>query len=254
MKRLQIGILMVFLLSSISSSYGEEDYVAQTFKSGEESLLYRIHTPKDIDKQKDCPLLIFFHGAGERGDDNKKQLVHGTTDILKFTKANNIPAIIIAPQCPKGQQWVNTPWGNLSHTMPKEPSKAMSLAIQLIEDSVKKLPVDPKRIYVTGLSMGGFGTWDLIQRKPDYFAAAMPVCGGADVAEATKLKNLPIWCFHGGKDNVVKTSRSRDMIAALKKAGGTPKYTEYPEVGHASWKPAYLDQNALKWLFDQKRK
>jgi predicted peptidase len=248
--KLSVFTALVFCLSSLHA----EDFSAEVYKSGSEELPYRIHLPKSMDKSKKYPLVIFLHGAGERGNENKKQLAHGAKDILKYSRSNNEPVIIIAPQCPKKKQWVNTPWGKLSHTMPKEPSIPMALAISLLKSKVNNLPVDVKRVYVSGLSMGGYGTWDIIQRMPDYFAAAIPVCGGGDSAEAPKLKNLPIWCFHGGNDRVVKTKRSQDMIAAIKKAGGSPKYTEYPGVGHNSWSATFSNKEVLKWLFEQKKK
>jgi len=254
MKRIQICVLAVVVIGFASLARGADQFVARTYESGKETLPYRIHSPEKLEKGKRYPLVVLFHGAGERGDDNKKQLVHGAADILKFAKGANQPIFFIAPQCPRGQQWVDAPWSKLAHTMPKEPSTSMALAIGLIKKTVADLPVDDKRIYVTGLSMGGFATWDIIQRMPDYFAAAMPICGGGDTAQATGLKNMPVWCFHGGNDRVVKTSRSRDMIAAIKKAGGMPKYTEYPGVGHNSWKKTFRDREALTWLFARKRK
>jgi predicted peptidase len=129
----------------------------------------------------------------------------------------------------------------------------MRLLLELIPALRKEYGIDPKRIYVTGLSMGGFGTWDLIARKPDWFAAAAPVCGGADEATAATISKIPVWAFHGDQDGAVKPSRSRNMVEALKKAGGEPKYTEYKGVGHDSWNPAYKDPELMKWLFRQKR-
>ncbi|MDB4703992.1 prolyl oligopeptidase family serine peptidase, partial [Akkermansiaceae bacterium] len=142
---------------------------------------------------------------------------------------------------------------DLSHKMPIEPSNSMQLTIELLNESIKKLPVDKKRIYVTGLSMGGFGTWDIVQRMPKIFAAAMPVCGGGDAELASEIKTVPIWVFHGGSDNVVKTKRSQDMVTALEKVGSKVKYTEYEGVGHNSWDRTYRDENALRWLFHQKK-
>ena len=141
----------------------------------------------------------------------------------------------------------------LSHVMPATPSAPMRLTLEWLNECIKTLPVDEKRIYVTGASMGGFGTWDIIQRQPTLFAAAMPVCGGGDTALAPQIKQIPIWAFHGGNDDAVKTSRSRDMIEALKKAGGTPRYTEYPGVRHDAWTPTYANPAVLKWLFDQSK-
>lgn len=114
--------------------------------------------------------------------------------------------------------------------------------------------IDPDRLYITGLSMGGFGTWDAIQRKPDLFAAAVPICGGGDVSKASHITKIPIWVFHGAEDNLVNPKWSRDMVEAIKRAGGNPKYTEYPGVGHHSWVPAYSDPELFEWLFSQKKK
>ncbi len=247
-------LIIAACLSLNSSIFANDAFEAKVYKSGENSLPYRIQTPKQLEKGKKYPLVILLHGAGERGDDNRRQLAHGAKDILKFSQDTKQPIIFIAPQCPKGKQWVNTPWGKLSHSMPEIPSEPMKLAIELIKKTVNDLPVDEKRIYVTGLSMGGYGTWDIIQRMPTYFAAAMPICGGADVAQAPKLKSLPIWCFHGGKDKVVKTSRSQDMMAALKKVDAIAKYTEYPGVGHNSWSATFKNKEVLAWLFSQKKK
>jgi dipeptidyl aminopeptidase/acylaminoacyl peptidase len=252
MKHIQASVLTVLVVGFASLVCANDQFAAKTYEAGKETLLYRIHSPEKLETGKKYPLVVLFHGAGKRGNDNKKQLAHGPADILKFAKAAKQPIFFIAPQCPRGQQWVNTPWGKLSHTMPKEPSESMALAIGLIKKTVADLPVDEKRIYVTGQSMGGFATWDIIQRMPSYFAAAMPICGGADTAQAATLKNMPIWCFHGGNDRVVKTQRSRDMIAAIKKAGGSPKYTEYPGVGHHSWTKTFKDTKVLTWLFAQK--
>jgi predicted peptidase len=232
-----------------------EEFAAKVYSSPNGSNLnYRIYIPKDIDPEKRYPLVLFFHGAGERGNDNSRQLIHGAQDILAYTKTSETPAIIIAPQCPEGQQWVNTPWSALSHTMPAKPSKSMQLAIDLLNESIKTLPMDKNQVYAAGLSMGGFGTWDIIQRYPDLFAAAIPVCGGGDIAQAPNLTKLPIWAFHGGADTTVKTVRSRDMIDAIKKAGGKPKYTEYEGVGHDAWSRTFSNDDVMNWMFSQKKK
>jgi len=129
----------------------------------------------------------------------------------------------------------------------------MQSTIELIGALQKEFAaIDPKRLYVTGLSMGGFGTWDLISRLPKKFAAAVPICGGADEAQAAAIAKVPVWVFHGGNDDVVKTVRSRNIVAALKAAGGAPKYTEYPGVGHGSWDQAYGEAELFPWLFSQK--
>ena len=233
-----------------------DDFAKKTYKTPNGDLLrYRIYLPEKIDKKKKYPLVIFFHGAGERGKDNIKQLKHGVKQILAFTKKYKKPAIIIVPQCPKKQQWVDTPWRDDSHTMPKEPSHSMKLAMAMMKEVMTNQPIDQKRIYVTGISMGGFGTWDIIQRMPETFAAAVPICGGGDVKQAENIKDIPLWAFHGDKDTIVKTKRSRDMISAIKAAGGKPKYTEYKGVKHSPcWIKAYSDEKIFKWLFKQQKK
>jgi predicted peptidase len=218
--------------------------------SGKE-LPYRLLRPAKVEDGQRYPLVIFLHGAGERGTDNEKQLVHGVPQFV--ANREKYPCFLIAPQCPGPQKWVEVDWGAATHTQPKEPGDAGRQVLELIEKSLKELPVDPKRVYLTGLSMGGYGTWDLAARKPDWFAAVAPVCGGADEATAPKIKNLPTWVFHGAKDTAVKPERSRNMVAALKKAGGSPKYTEYPTVGHNSWDNAYSDPAFYEWLLAQKK-
>jgi predicted peptidase len=221
------------------------------FEDHGQKLPYRLLKPLRVEAGKKYPLVVFLHGAGERGTDNEKQLVHG---VPRFAaNLEKYSCFLIAPQCPDGKRWVEVDWSADSHTQPKEPGEVARLTLALVEKSIKDLSVDPKRVYITGLSMGGFGTWDLLARRPDLFAAAAPVCGGADEATARKIKTIPIWAFHGAKDTTVKPARSRTMIAALKKAGGHPKYTEYPDVGHNSWDNAYRDPDLFRWLFAQKK-
>ena len=138
--------------------------------------------------------------------------------------------------------------------MPDTISDYAGMTMELTDWLLSTLPIDTNRIYVTGLSMGGFGTWDLISRYPNKFAAAAPVCGGGDIKQAHKLVNIPIWAFHGAKDRVVTVNRTRDMIEAIKNSGGTPKYTEYPNLGHFCWDAAYNEQDFLEWLFSQCKK
>ena len=226
---------------------------AKVFEQNGQKLLYRWHAPKAPVPGKAYPLVILFHGAGERGADNISQLVHGADELLTYAQKTGEEIFFIAGQVPNGQQWVNTPWTQTAHTMPTEPSASMSLAMALIERTMRDFPVDASRVYVTGISMGGYGTWDIVQRRPALFAAAMPICGGGDVACAAKIKNVPIWCFHGDKDGAVPTNRSRDMFAAIKAAGGNVQYREYPGVGHNCWSRTYGDDAVLKWFFAQRR-
>jgi predicted peptidase len=212
---------------------------------------YRLHTPEPLDSTAKYPLILFLHGAGERGTNNSGQLKNGIKHILAYTKANRCPAFIIAPQSP--EKWVDTPWEADAHTMPTSASGTMTGVIALVESMRSHPSVDRDRIYVTGISMGGFGTFDIVQRRSDLFAAALPICGGGDIAQAGQLKDLPMWVVHGEKDNIVKVSRSRDMVAAITKAGGKPTYIEIPGGNHFVWDRAYTDAQMMSWMFQQRR-
>lgn len=216
-------------------------------------LLYRLALPKLDEVSERLPLVVFLHGAGQRGNDNLSQLEHGAEEIYRFTLETDNPAVILAAQVPIEEQWVNTPWGDDSHIQPVEPSRTMGLLMDLIQSILEAYPIDVSRIYVTGLSMGGFGTWDIIARMPDTFAAAIPICGGGDPATAPNIARLPIWVFHGSEDPVVQPRRSRDMVAALRASGGDPVYTEYIGVDHDAWTKTYSDNTVLSWLFSQRK-
>lgn len=204
-----------------------------------------------INNNERYPLIIFLHGSGERGRDNKIQITHIKELFTNPDNMKKFPSFVFAPQCPSGKRWVESDWKVSKHIMPGTPSYAMVLTMKLIEDLQQKYPIDNKRIYVTGLSMGGFGTWDIISRYPGKFAAAIPICGGGDVNKAPLLVNTPVWAFHGSNDKVVKVILTRDMIIAIQNSGGKPKYTEYKGVGHDSWVKAYKEKGLLEWLFKQ---
>jgi len=230
----------------------QEAFAFKTYQDEAGHVLnYRLYVPADL--SGDIPLLLFFHGAGERGADNERQLFHSVPSILAYLEKRNLPAIVIAPQCPEGQQWVDVPWSDDEHTMPESPSAAMTLVIALLQQSLREFPIDLSRVYVSGISMGGFGTWDILQRHPELFAAALPVCGGGDIAQASRIKHVPIRTFHGSIDTVVKPIRSRAMVAALHANGGSPHYMEYKDVAHDSWTETYANDEVLDWLFAQQR-
>lgn len=231
-----------------------EDYEARTYESSDgHTLKYRIHIPEDLDPEERYPLILFLHGAGERGDDNMVQLTHGAFTILSYTQETDNPAIIVAPQCPAEMRWVNTRYDARSHTMPELPTLPMRLAMELLEEIVATQPVDDDRIYVTGLSMGGFAVWDILQRQPERFAAAIPICGGGDPTYAERIRDVPTWVFHGTLDTTIVPQRSREMVDAIRRAGGRPSYTEYGDLGHDAWTRTYDSEMVLEWLFDQSR-
>lgn len=215
--------------------------------------LYRWAEPAKVEPGKTYPLVILFHGAGERGTDNVSQLVWGAEPLLRHMRARGVEGYFIAGQVPNGRQWVETPWSNVAHRMPAQPSEPMALALELLDRTRAERPVDPARIYATGVSMGGYGTWDAVQRRPELFAAAMPVCGGGDTHLAWKIRDVPVWAWHGDADGVVPPVRSREMVSALWAVDGKVRYTEVPGCGHDVWRPAYASQEALDWLFEQRK-
>lgn len=244
-----IGLLMGAALAAEDQVEPHEDREFETHvyenKQGEQ-LPYRLLKPPDENLVKNGkPLLIFLHGMGERGNDNEKQLVHGRA--MMQAAVNKHGAVVLAPQCPVNDTWSG--WSDDSN----KPTSTAKLLLELLLQIEKQDDIDPDRIYIMGLSMGGYGVWSMIQRHPNKFAAAAPICGGGDSSKAEPIKNVPIWVFHGAEDEAVPVSRSREMIAALKQAGGDPKYTEYPNVGHDSWLPAFKEPDLLKWLFAQQR-
>lgn len=251
--------LMIGASIVIGSTVATAEDVRERFEKREfadregQKLLYRLLRPKDYHPNRKYPLVVFLHGAGERGSDNTAQLVHGMADFASDKIMESYPVFVIAPQCPDKLQWVEVPWTADEHQMPKEPSQPLRQTLELVVALQKEFSIDSARLYITGLSMGGFGVWDAIQRQPDLFAAAAPVCSGGDATLARQIKDVPVWAFHGDADEVVKVRRSRDMIAALEAAGGSPKCTEYKGVGHDSWTATYKDPELYKWLFAQKR-
>jgi predicted peptidase len=217
------------------------------------ALPYRLLKPLDYDPQRKYPLVLFLHGAGERGDDNEKQLVHGGRNFAEEAMRRRHPAFVVFPQCPGEKKWVDVPWDAQRHAAPKDPSEPMRAVFALVESLQEEFPIDPDRIYGVGLSMGGYGVWDVLQRKPELLAAAIPVCGGGDPALAAGFKTTPVWAFHGDKDPTVPVARSREMIEALKLVGGSPIYTEYEGVEHDSWTQTFDNRLAWDWLFSQRK-
>lgn len=218
------------------------------------TLLYRFLKPVKTEPGKTYPLVLFLHGAGERGDDNEKPLIHGVKTFATEEFLAKYPCYVVVPQCPTNNKWSDVDWSSSKVVFPDQESETALLVMQCLDGLEKEFPIDKTREYVTGLSMGGYGSWDAIVRHPQRFAAAVPVCGGCDLSKAKSIAHVPTWTFHGAKDGAVKVEHSRDIVAALKEAGGKPKYTEYPDVGHDSWNGAYKDRDMYEWLFAQRKK
>jgi len=233
-----------FVLSQSSSRFSFNNYG----NDKGDSLLYRQLFP-DADTLRRYPLVIFLHGSGERGNDNEAQLKWGVMNFATDQSMMLHPAFVIAPQCPQNLSWSN--FSRADMKLQSTPAKPMELLTGLIHQLIKTRRIDSNRIYITGLSMGGYGTYDAIERYPDLFAAAVPVCGGGDASKAAVIAHIPIWIYHGAEDPAVNPVYSLDMLQALTKAGAHPGFTQYPEVGHFSWLGAYSDQLMIEWLFRQ---
>lgn len=210
-----------------------------------------------VGQGKNPALVLFLHGAGERGSDNEAQLTHGVGDLIKWLGKKGKSAVVLAPQCQTGVWWADLR-GNFRSDegarLPEKPSFMMDLVFGATDLLLKSEEVDRERVYVTGLSMGGFGSFAAVAYRPDLFAAAMPVCGGGDATTAQRMKGVPFWVFHGEEDKVVPLGSSETMVKALRGAGASVKFRKYPGVGHDSWSATYRDPAVWEWLFAQKKK
>jgi predicted peptidase len=194
---------------------------------------YLLFLPQQYEKQGAWPLILFLHGAGERGSDLEQVKVNGLPGMVE--EREDFPFIVVSPQCPRGYYW------------------STALLISLLDEIESNYKVDPARIYLTGISMGGYGAWQLAIDAPGRFTALAPVCGGGNPNEVKKIKNLPIWVFHGGKDRIVPISESETMVNALKSAGGNVLFTVYPDAGHDSWTETYRNPELYEWFMKHRR-
>lgn len=257
MKRILTALCILLLTATAIRAQMPDTtkFKACTYTEGRETLLYRLYQSPAVSSPDACaPLVLFLHGAGERGNDNVSQLLNCMGAFVADSIATRYPFRLLVPQCPEDIKWVDTDWTLLHHDMLPEPTAPLRLALDLIDMMVSLHLADPAQIYVSGLSMGGFGTWEALQRRPDLFAAAIPICGGGDPAYADRLVDIPIRAFHGEDDTVVYTSRTRDMEKAILDAGGKKfKAKYYPKTGHGSWIPAFKEPGILAWLFSNKK-
>lgn len=223
------------------------------------SLPYRILYPDDYNPKQKYPLLVFLHGAGERGNDNEAQLAHGAS--LFLNSRTTFPAIFVFPQCAKDSYWSSV---KIDRNQPEykfdynyaatSETPELAAVMSLIRQLEKDHKIDKKRRYIMGLSMGSMGTFEALTRHPSVFAAAIPICSGGDTSLAGNFaKKVPVWVFHGADDSVVHADYSRNMVKAIENAGGKPKYTEYPGVNHNSWDNAFAEPELLKWLFSHRK-
>lgn len=232
-----IAISAAVLLSMVTVARAEEPtpgkQIATSFQAGDATLDYWIYLPKGEQPESGSPLLLFLHGAGERGDDLAVVKKHGPPKLIEA--GQDFPFVVVSPQCPERERW--------------EPKQLAAL----VEHLVAEHSLDGSRLYVTGLSMGGYGTWALIAEYPELFAAAVPVCGGGDVEKVDAMAKTPVWAFHGGQDRVVPPRRSEVLVDALKERDAEVKLTVYPEAGHDSWTKTYDNAEVYAWLLEHRR-
>lgn len=236
---------------------------AHTFDAGGgHTLPYRLFVPAvtaaaPAQPARKLPLVLFLHGAGGRGTDNRKQITDQPASLVFIQPDNQArwPVFMVAPQCPPDQQWVAMSWGEPSGRgkRPDAPTWPLAAAVALVDRLLATHPdIDPNRVFVTGFSMGGYGTFDAAARWPAKWKAAVPICGGYDETKVAALAGLPLWAFHAEDDATIPVTRTRVLIEALRARGGRPRYTEYPAAakhGHFSWLPAYADPQLLPWMF-----
>jgi predicted peptidase len=252
------------LLCSVLLSHSQTDaYQKALYIEGKDTLRYRILSPLDYKPGKKYPVVVFLHGSGERGRDNEKQLVHGSKLFADSVNRKKFPAFVIFPQCPAEEGWSRMRMERRTENGPPQRlyptdqpmGTPMLLVTRLLDSLVENRIADKKRIYVGGLSMGGMGTFEILWRRPDLFAAAFPICGGGAESQAAVYgRKFPVWVFHGAEDAVVDVNESRRMVAALKAAGAKVRYSEYPGVNHNSWDNAFAEKDLLPWLFRKKKR
>ncbi len=247
-------VVVVLLFGTAKAQFYLKHFEERQKIYGQDTLKYRLMAPAKIENNVRYPLVVFYHGAGERGSDNVRQLEIGIHRLAKDDYRSAYPCYVYAPQCPMKNRWVETDFKALSHEIKPEPNKFFAYSIQHLDELASQLPIDARRIYVVGLSMGGFATWEALSRFADKFAAAVPVCGGADLNEIPKFCHVPVRVYHGEKDNIVTVERSRNAVQTLKQCGAAPVYIEYPGVGHNCWSQCFNDPELYRWMFAQQKR
>jgi predicted peptidase len=258
-------------------STAKHSYVKRTFTNAQgDSLVYYLYVPTGYTPGQKYPLVLLLHGGGEKSNPKNtsaqnQAVILNQAYVQVWTSAytaldnpdiqQHWPSFVVVPQITTAQQWVDANVHKGSYVQTKQPTTVLSMTMQLLDTLQREYPeIDANRRYITGISSGAFGVWDAIERWPDYFAAAAPVSGAGDPAKAGAIKKLPIWAFHGAKDNVIPVSGSQDMITMLRAEGGDPRYTTFPDSTHEIWSNVYslpgtseYASNFFPWLFSQKR-
>ena len=247
-----LNLLSVFFIFNSLNSQELKLYEKENFVYENDTLNYRILKPLNYNPNKQYPVHLFLHGSGERGNDNSSQLTHGGKLFLKKENREKYNSWVIFPQCSENDRWPSLSsdqWNNSFDNKISKPNKSLGLVIRLMDEFIEKKQVDKHRIYVSGLSMGGMGTFEILFRRPNMFAAATPICGNG-IPQLAKLyaNKVPVWIFHGSDDNVVSPKYSLAMAKAIIEAGGSPKMTLYENTGHGSWNNAFAEKDFLKWI------
>jgi predicted peptidase len=234
-----------------------ERFEAHTTTRGDRMVRYRWFAPETEER---LPLVIVLHGSSGKGNDNLTHLITGNSVVGAGWWATprwqgDQPCFVLAPQCPAGEMWTRTAsWTSPVHPLSPDPAPALADLMGLLDELLAAHPIDPARVYLIGASMGGYGVWDWIVRAPDRFAAAIAICGGMPEGQAEKLRDLPLWIFHGENDGIVPVEESRRAFREILAAGGRPRYREYQQGPHGVSSYAYLDAGVAEWLFAQRRK
>ncbi|MEP2935335.1 MAG: alpha/beta hydrolase-fold protein [Gilvibacter sp.] len=258
------SLLLCFFLLFIGAANGQQaatdSYQSAVLESKTGILPYRILPPKNLDKNKKYPLILFLHGYGERGTDNQLQLTHGASFFASDSIQNNYEAYVVFPQCDTESKWTDYKMDGegkdrmVVFNVRNSQNKQQELLEELLENLLLNHAVDKAKIYVGGLSMGGMGTLELIKRNPKTFAAAFVICGGTHLKAARKIKNTPLWLFHGKEDNVVPAKYATQLYDVLLTMKANVKITLYPETGHDSWTQTFKEPELLPWLFSHSKK
>jgi len=250
MKKLLFSLLFVSQTIVLSQEFSKELFV-----SDKDSLPYRLLLPKNFDNAKKYPLIIFLHGVGERGNDNELQLVHGKDLFINMNRNNNFPSIVAFPQCSKNSYWANVSRINNSFSFSDNPTenKSLKLVEGMINELQSNFKINSNQIYIGGLSMGGMGTFELVYRNPDMFAAAFAICGGANPKIGEKISKTNWRIYHGDKDFVVPVKLSIDMYNSIKSFNKNVYLKIYPDVNHNSWDNVFREPDLFKWLFSNSK-
>ena len=238
-----LAVVMLGMFTTAPQNGTADGLLKRTVKVGPNSYSYQVHVPAARSRAKSLPVILFLHGIGQRGEEGFVPTA-GSAGALARSYLERVPAIVVLPQCRAGRYWSD--------------AEMTRMTIQALDDAITAYGGDPKRVYLVGVSMGGYGAWHLAAEHPRKFAAVVPICGGSPLPSedrftliARKVRRTPVWLFHGAEDRVVPVTESRRMVEALKAAGGQVRYSEYEGVGHNVWLQALGEPELLPWLLSQ---